>query len=52
MVSHPNIAEEKRIFIYPDLIEVYITGKHSYRYFGPYIWSRLDRKIKDKPTLQ
>ena len=27
-------------------------GKHSIRYFGPYIWSRLDSKIKDKPTLQ
>ena len=26
--------------------------KHSIRYFGPYIWSRLDSKIKDKPTLQ
>ena len=25
--------------------------KHSIRYFGPYIWSRLDSKIKDKPTL-
>ena len=28
-------------------------GKHSIRYsVGPYIWSRLDSKIKDKPTLQ
>ena len=27
-------------------------GKHSIRYFGTYIWSRLDSKIKDKPTLQ
>ena len=27
-------------------------GKHSIRYFGPYISSRLDGKIKDKPTLQ
>ena len=27
-------------------------GKHSIRYFGSYIWSRLDSKIKDKPTLQ
>ena len=22
------------------------------RYFGPYIWSRLDSKAKDKPSLQ
>ena len=27
-------------------------GEHSIRYFGPYIWSRLDSKIKDKPTSQ
>ena len=27
-------------------------GKHAIRYFGSYIWSRLDSKIKDKPTLQ
>ena len=28
-------------------------GKHSIRYFfGPYIWSRLDSKIKNKPSLQ
>ena len=27
-------------------------GKHSIRYFGPYIWSRSDNKIKDNPTLQ
>ena len=27
-------------------------GKHFLRYFGLYIWSRLDSKIKDKPTLQ
>ena len=27
-------------------------GEHSIRYFGAYIWSRLDSKIKDKPTLQ
>ena len=27
-------------------------GEHSIRYFGPYIWSRLDSKIKHKPTLQ
>ena len=27
-------------------------GKHSIRYFGPYIRSILDGKIKDKPTLQ
>ena len=27
-------------------------GKHSIQYFGPYVWSRLDSKIKDKPTLQ
>ena len=27
-------------------------GKHSLRYFGPYIWSRLDSKIRDKPSLQ
>ena len=27
-------------------------GKHAIRYFGPYIRSRLDGKIKDKPTLQ
>ena len=28
-------------------------GKRSIRYFfGPYIWSRLDSKIKNKPTLQ
>ena len=27
-------------------------GKHSIRYFGPYVWSSLDGKIKDKPTLQ
>ena len=26
--------------------------KHSITYFGPYIWSRLDSKIKDKPTSQ
>ena len=27
-------------------------GKHSIRYFGPYIWSRLDSEIKEKPTLK
>ena len=28
-------------------------GKHSIKYsVGQYIWSRLDSKIKDKPTLQ
>ena len=26
--------------------------QHSMRHFGPYIWSRLDSKIKDKPKLQ
>ena len=28
------------------------NGKHSMRYFGPYTWSRLETKIKDKSTLQ
>ena len=27
-------------------------GKHSIRVFAPYIWSRLDSKIRDKSTLQ
>lgn len=27
-------------------------GKPSMRYFGPYIWSRLDSKAKDKSSLQ
>lgn len=50
MVSYLNIVEEKWIFIYLDLI-VYIMGKYFYRYFGLYIWFRLDRKIKDKFIL-
>ena len=27
-------------------------GKHSIMYFGPYVWSRLESKIKDKHILQ
>ena len=26
-------------------------GKHSLRYFGSYLWSKLERKIKEVPTL-
>ena len=26
-------------------------GKHSIRYFGPYLWSKLQRKIKKVPTI-
>ena len=26
-------------------------GKNSIRYFGPYLWSRLERKLKVSPTM-
>ena len=27
------------------------NGKHSMRYFGPYLWSKLERTIKEVPTM-
>ena len=27
-------------------------GKHSLRYLGPYIWAKLDKMDKEKPSLQ
>ena len=27
-------------------------GKHSLRYLGPHIWSKLDKADKERPTLQ
>ena len=26
-------------------------GKNSIRYFGPYMWSRLEKKLKESPTM-
>ena len=26
-------------------------GKHSIRYFGPYLWSKLERTIKEVPII-
>ena len=26
-------------------------GKNSIRYFGPYLWSRLEKKLKESPTM-
>ena len=27
-------------------------GKHSLRYYGPYIWSKLNKQDREKPSLQ
>ena len=27
-------------------------GKHSFRYFGPLLWKRLNNKVKQSPSLQ
>ena len=37
-------------FVIPQF-ETIRHGKHSLRYIGPYLWSKLNNKEKDKPTL-
>ena len=49
VISHPSITNKDSHI--PRFNTVHY-GKHSVRYFRPYIWSRLDSKVKDKPSLQ
>ena len=48
VISHPSITNKDSHI--PRFNTVHY-GKHSLRYFGPYIWSRLVSKVKDKPTI-
>ena len=38
------------ITLYPDLI-LSFYGKHSLRYIGPVMWSKLSAEIRNKPSL-
>ena len=49
VISHPSITNKDSHI--PRFNTVHY-GEHSVRYFGPYIWSRLVSKVKDKPSLQ
>ena len=53
LVSRPNKRYELQNanFIIPRFNTVKY-GKHSIRYYGPYIWSRLDIEDKEKPSLE
>ena len=39
-------------FRIPRFNTVHYGKRHSMRYFGPCIWSKLDSKVKDKASLQ
>ena len=39
-------------FHLPTRFNTVTYGKHSFRYFGPLLWKRLNNKVKQSPSLQ
>ena len=51
-LNNPRYSLRNKDFHLPTRFNTVTYGKHSFRYFGPLLWKRLNNKVKQSPSLQ
>ena len=51
-LNNSRYSLRNKDFHLPTRFNTVTYGKHSFRYFGPLLWKRLNNKVKQSPSLQ
>ena len=51
-LNNSRFSLRNKDFHLPTRFNTVTYGKHSFRYFGPLLWKRLNNKVKQSPSLQ
>ena len=51
-LNNSRYSLRNKDFHLPTTFNTVTYGKHSFRYFGPLLWKRLNNKVKQSPSLQ
>ena len=51
-LNNSRYSLRNKDFHLPTIFNTVTYGKHSFRYFGPLLWKRLNNKVKQSPSLQ